>query len=539
MEAENSSYFLYREIIAKNKDKDLTAYFIALEGWRRGLTLTWHSKQSTDFNEYLGGSGTQESYFFSLTSHTKTHFFDASRGDKVSRQTMELIKNKDKLNNILNKAGLVVPAYKRFDKKNVMQEIITFSSKIGFPLLINIPSGLGKRSEVKKINDETQLRKVLTSIPDVTLGFYLEELVIGEEYRFYVIDGEIAGAVKKMPLVIVGNGRDTVTELIERYTKKEPLLGNSPVDVNEKIINYLLVKGYTLDMVLNKGEKIPFGKEEGVSLGDTYLEMSSNIGAEIKGTVVKTVESIPGFHHGRIDLIADYSQNNIYVVNVNPEAQLCQFLFPEKGQGTNIPAALVDFYFPETINKSKINYYFDLSSAIKPIEYKNAQSIQISPLPIDKEHKKKYILSGDIDDFSFHLLLKKGGKKLNLNGFIDLVSSNRLEVVVAGNNEGELNDFKELIQGYKNRDVRIVEEIEWYEPIEIGFKIKDETKQAAEALIELNNLFDNIEKEKNEAEKTYMGFQNSLSWRITKPLRNSTDYLKYIIKRLSVNKEKK
>src|SRR5690625_4443281 len=114
---------------------NLDAYLVALEGWRRGLTLTWHLNPElyTDL-KIIGFNPLGKS--FSLQSETKTHFFYRSRGDKVANKAVEIAQDKQKTREYLQRAGVNVPKGKSFNKQIPIEEIIEYGVNLGFPLVV-------------------------------------------------------------------------------------------------------------------------------------------------------------------------------------------------------------------------------------------------------------------------------------------------------------------------------------------------------------------------------------------------------------------
>ncbi|WP_440897975.1 hypothetical protein ACS127_08420 [Amphibacillus sp. Q70] len=78
---------LTEEVVAGVKGIKLESYLVALEGWRRGLTLKWHRGER----------------YFSLISDDKSHDFCLSRGDLVTEDAVIICNKKDETKNLLKK----------------------------------------------------------------------------------------------------------------------------------------------------------------------------------------------------------------------------------------------------------------------------------------------------------------------------------------------------------------------------------------------------------------------------------------------------
>src|SRR5690625_7535161 len=77
------------EVVFETEGNYLDAYVVALEGWRRGLTLKWHVKDSEKFKDMKTWYVDQPGQLFSLHSEKKSHYFFRTRGDRVTNSAVE------------------------------------------------------------------------------------------------------------------------------------------------------------------------------------------------------------------------------------------------------------------------------------------------------------------------------------------------------------------------------------------------------------------------------------------------------------------
>src|SRR5699024_4492030 len=77
--------WLTKPMLTGVKGFNLDAYVMALEGWRRGLTLKWYYNASdvTDL-KMIGFNPLAKT--FSLSQKETIHYFYRSRGDKVTNE---------------------------------------------------------------------------------------------------------------------------------------------------------------------------------------------------------------------------------------------------------------------------------------------------------------------------------------------------------------------------------------------------------------------------------------------------------------------
>src|SRR5699024_4086250 len=115
------------EIVIENR-LNVCAYLIALEGWRRGLTLTWYSQKVKKDTLHAPGR------YFSLSSEERTHYFYKSKGDLTSTQAHKIAARKHLTKEWLSKAGVSVPKGNAFNNKSTYEEIIAYANKLNYPV---------------------------------------------------------------------------------------------------------------------------------------------------------------------------------------------------------------------------------------------------------------------------------------------------------------------------------------------------------------------------------------------------------------------
>src|SRR5690625_3540123 len=98
----------------------LSFYSIALEGWRRGLTLKFINKNRSKAHTS-----------FELSSDIKKHQFTVSRGDLVPRKAIRTCINKYQTKQHLLEAGVPTPKGKKFFAKDNDSEMITYANELG------------------------------------------------------------------------------------------------------------------------------------------------------------------------------------------------------------------------------------------------------------------------------------------------------------------------------------------------------------------------------------------------------------------------
>ncbi|MFD1020149.1 acylphosphatase [Thalassobacillus hwangdonensis] len=516
---------LSNEIVSAAHGNLLDAYAVSLEGWRRGLKLRWHVKDSEKFSEMRTWFVDRPGQLFSLSSEEKTHYFFRTRGDLVANDAVDIGKDKERTKAVLKDAGVSVPEGKQFQEHVQDEEIIQYANKLGYPVVLKPTDGSFGRGVISNVTSEGELRYSLEYVrkeldfPDVIVERYIP----GPEYRLYVVGDEVVGAMNRVPANVVGDGVNSVQALIEMKNEERalnPRLVSCPIEMTQDVVDYMGRKGYTLDMVPDKGQQIFLSDKSNISLGGDPVDVLEELPANIKQLAVDAIKAVPGLVHGAVDLITHEEEKKGYIIELNPTAQIGGLLYPIKGTPRDIPAAIIDYYFPETKGKDRNDTFFDFHDVLDPLQSRDAISTTVTPSPQGKVFAKKYIVSGNVGDIGYHRGLRKQAFERELHGFVMSMENGDIEVVVAGTDPAMVDDFKNgLFEDEERAQVIELQEEDYPEPIKVGFEIKADLKTQIEELKILRNELEVTEREMMKAEVQRRKFYESMSWKATKPIR--------------------
>ncbi len=198
------------------------------------------------------------------------------------------------------------------DLKIVLEKI--YEIEIKFPLIAKPDIGL-RGTAVKKIDDVIELEKYINQ---ANFNFLIQDLIPYENEigLFYVKlpnseKGILTGIVSKEFLILKGNGKDTIRELLEKDPRFE-----LQIPVLEKefsaIIDTILEENKTINLV-------PYGNH---CRGTKFVDDSHKITPKMTDSFNEICSKIDGFHFGRMDIMFqnfdDLEQGkNFQIVEIN------------------------------------------------------------------------------------------------------------------------------------------------------------------------------------------------------------------------------
>lgn len=508
----------------------VSMYSIALEGWRRGLTL-----------KFINNNKSKSVINYSLSHEGRTHMFMGSRGDKVSSEAIRICRKKDLTKKYLEQGNVPIPKGKIFLQDVSNDKIIQYGEELGFPLVLKPSNGMGGRGVIAGINDPEELFSALTYVRE-DLNYkevILEKFVTGKDFRVYVVGDKVVGAIKRIPANVIGDGKNTIKDLIReknRLRNRNPALYGSTIKLNKELYNMLNFKNYTLSSIPKKGEVIYLKPKNNISAGGDPIDVTDKLTKELKEIAINATKAIPGMAQSGVDLMVDLEKNRGVVIEVNSIPSIRTHLFPMKGIARDIPKAIIDYYFPETKSLSKSSGYFEIQSVFEAFDSGIAQEITIPRLHSSDLIATRFIISGQFNARNFESWICENAHTLNLNGYVKELKNSKFAVIISGTQES-IDQFRNIIKSEHSKHLRIesVTEKVRKSPVKMGFEVIKSEKNARKRTLkeaQERSKLKKIAQRKEEAyyEKKYKEMLNSTSWRITKPIRLFGALLKKINK---------
>ncbi|SDO06704.1 hypothetical protein [Alkalicoccus daliensis] len=415
----------------------LDSYLIALEGWRRGLGLRFHADDSPAFADIRAWFVHKPGKLFSLTHGSRTHYFYRSRGDKVGRNTVTQGTDKAAAKKILEAGKVPVPRGFIMQPSEDLKVLHTRSETLEFPLVVKSANGSFGLSVVTGLTSIDELTKAFQQLKKVypEESIMIEEHLSGAEYRVYVVGEEVAGTIERVPANIIGDGSTAIRTLIEQKNQKRkqnPHLKYFPIIVDEEIHQMLKMQQLSLNAVLPQGQQIFLRNRSNISLGGDPIDRLEEIPESLKAAAVNALKAFPDFPHGTVDIIM--SSKGPTVIEVNPTAKLGSLLYPSKGQGRDVPKAIVDYYFPETVETPCANqYYFKLHQALIPLETGAAAEVKVTPCErTTAVEGKHWLLEGDLDSLIAREKLRETAVFYRMAGFLKKKEKQQYHLYLTG-----------------------------------------------------------------------------------------------------------
>ncbi|MGL5786296.1 MAG: bifunctional glutamate--cysteine ligase GshA/glutathione synthetase GshB [Bacteroidales bacterium] len=169
----------------------------------------------------------------------------------------------------------------------------------------------------------------------------IEKFVPGREFRFLVIDHEVAGVLHRVPANVSGDGVSTVRQLIEKKNM-DPLRGKGYKTPLEKIATgreeelFLHQQGLKFESVPAKDQVVYLRENSNISTGGDSIDFTDEVGRTYKQIAVTAAEMVNARICGVDMMIQDIYEpagdHNYAIIELNFNPAIHIHCFPYRGK---------------------------------------------------------------------------------------------------------------------------------------------------------------------------------------------------------------
>ncbi len=278
--------------------------------------------------------------------------FQATITCKTSNIAVDIACNKEQTKKMLDDASIPVAkgdiCYDEEDLKDTIDDI-------GFPIVIKpLDGNHGKGASINVTNWEDAV-KGLKHAKQYSRRVIVEKFIAGFDFRVLVINNEVIAAAQRVPAHVIGDGKHTIQELIDK-TNEDPRRGYGHENVlteitidrsTERLIDNA---GYTLETVLTEGETLYLKSTANLSTGGTSVDVTDLMHPE-NVFMAERISRVIGLDICGIDIMApnlteSLKENGGVILEVNAAPGFRMHLAPSEGLPRNVAAPVIDMLYP-------------------------------------------------------------------------------------------------------------------------------------------------------------------------------------------------
>jgi cyanophycin synthetase len=264
----------------------------------------------------------------------------------VGREAFVVCKFKDVTKQLLEAAGLPTPAGIDLDADQ-LDEALAYVHAAGRPLVLKPTVGGGGDGITCGVTSENELRAAWDCAEramEENSRLVLEEQVEGVDIRAFVVGRRVAAAATRVPAHVVGDGRQSIAELIDekrQWRAQHATLAVIGFDVGDE---QLVRDGRTVHDIPTADDVVLLSSLGNMTAGGEAVDVTDLVHPDLLDLAVEAVRAIPGLGVAGVDLLAPdvRSADGAVVLEANVGANIRIHNCPTYGQSRNVAGAIID-----------------------------------------------------------------------------------------------------------------------------------------------------------------------------------------------------
>jgi cyanophycin synthetase len=278
--------------------------------------------------------------------------FQATITCKTSSIAVDMACNKELTKKMLDMASIPVASGSICSDEEDLAETI---KKIGYPIVLKpLDGNHGKGASINVTNWEDAVSG-LAFAQQYGKRTIVEKFITGFDFRILVIDNKLVAAAKRVPAHVIGNGSDSIQQLID-ITNLDPRRGYghenvlTQIDVDRDTEDLLEKLNYTLATVPRIGEIVFLKSTANLSTGGTSVDVTDMMHPE-NIFLAERISRVIGLDICGVDIMAQnltqpLKENGGVILEVNAAPGFRMHLAPSEGLPRNVAAPVIDMLYP-------------------------------------------------------------------------------------------------------------------------------------------------------------------------------------------------
>lgn len=268
---------------------------------------------------------------------------------------VEIACDKEDTKFLLEQAEVQTPRGDIIRRESSLEEACRY---VGYPLVIKPVDGNHGRGITVDIRNYDDAVIAFRNAKESSRSgaIIVEKFITGQDYRLLVINNVLVAAALRSPAHVIGDGKSTIQELIDEVNK-DPRRGFghenvlTQITVNELTLGIIKSKGYTLDIVLEKDERLILKDTANLSTGGTAEDVTDIVhpaNVFMAERISKIIDlDICGIDVMTTDISKPLEETGGAVLEVNAGPGFRMHLAPTSGLPRNVAAPVIDKLFPQ------------------------------------------------------------------------------------------------------------------------------------------------------------------------------------------------
>jgi len=276
----------------------------------------------------------------------------ATTTGRTGNIAVDLASDKEETNGILRDLGLPVPEQRIVRREG---DAVRAAKRIGYPVVLKPLAGNHGRGVSINLKTAEEVEEGFKKASEHGRTIIVESFIEGFDHRLLVVNGELVAAAKREPGHVMGDGKRTITELVD-IVNEDPRRGVG----HEKVLTRLefdhqaerLLKkiGYDENTVPAKDEIVYLRSTANLSTGGTAIDVTDVIHPDNREMAIRAIKAI-GLDIGGVDFLTNdialsYREAGGAICEVNAGPGFRMHVAPSEGTPRDVAGPVIDMLFP-------------------------------------------------------------------------------------------------------------------------------------------------------------------------------------------------
>lgn len=280
--------------------------------------------------------------------HIKEDFYKMSLGGRellcheslsemTSSITYSLCRNQRLFLNLLDSLGISYPDSRMASRIHQAQEFLEEHDRV----ILKTPR---KKLVSEDISMISSLKRNFPRLRSCASEVLVQKFQEGSVYRVLVMDNKVVAVVKTTPPEIIGNGKNTIRQLIQKQSRRKfsASAGESKIPLDSITRGFIAKKGFSLDDILGKDEILQVGKTSNYHRGGDMIDVTESFPSSFKKVALRISRHVNAPVIDAEMIIPDLEGEEYFVLEANVQPRLSYY----PGQG--VYQKFIDVLFPRT-----------------------------------------------------------------------------------------------------------------------------------------------------------------------------------------------
>jgi GNAT-family acetyltransferase (TIGR03103 family) len=321
-----------RLFVGHDPAKDMNPYarIIINEARRRGIGV--------DVVDAAGG-------VFRLSYGGRSIRCRESLSELTSAVALSICDDKAMTRRIVQAAGVNVPEEVEASDREAVRAMLERHGS----LVVKPARGEQGRGVAVDLDTMESVEQAIVIASRVSSEVLVESFHKGQDLRLIVIGFQLVAAAIRRPAEVIGNGRDTVRQLIERQSRRRAAAtgGESKIPLDGETERCVAKAGYGMDDVPPEGACFPVRKAANLHTGGTIHDVTDQLHPDLAAAAITVARTIDIPVVGVDFIVSDPTQPDYVFIEANERAGLANHEPQPTAQ------AFVDLLFPLSMPASR------------------------------------------------------------------------------------------------------------------------------------------------------------------------------------------